>query len=165
MGCRAGIIIWRVDPSSVVSRPSTSCVRHLARSGHCPVTSLAWHPQVPKIGCYVHNSGPFCRVALHELPLKLHAVLLIRYVYVGSRIWISPSYVPDPGKKKSRIQISIKEPKYCLTQKILDVHPRSRIRILIFSFLGFGFWIQGSKKPLIPNPNLQHWLRAVLWML
>lgn len=45
VGCRAGVVVWRVDPGSLVSRPSTSCVRQLTSQGHSPVTSLAWHPQ------------------------------------------------------------------------------------------------------------------------
>jgi hypothetical protein len=70
--------------------------------------------------------------------------------------------MPDPGSEfphpVSRIQIRIKERKYFLTQKIflssmkiLDVHPRSRIRILIFSYTGFGSWDPGVKKASDPG--------------
>lgn len=44
VGCRVGIMLWTLDPASVVSRPSTSCVRPLTRPGHAPVTALAWQP-------------------------------------------------------------------------------------------------------------------------
>jgi len=44
VGCRMGIMVWTLDPASVVSRLSTSCVRPLTQPGHAPVTSIAWHP-------------------------------------------------------------------------------------------------------------------------
>jgi len=44
VGCRVGIMLWTLDPASVVSRPSTSCVRPLIQPGHAPVITLAWHP-------------------------------------------------------------------------------------------------------------------------
>jgi len=37
-----GIVLWKVDPNSLSSRPSSSCVTFLTWSGHRPVTSLAW---------------------------------------------------------------------------------------------------------------------------
>ena len=36
--------MWHVDPASVVSRPSSSCVTRLSRPCHSPVTGVAWHP-------------------------------------------------------------------------------------------------------------------------
>lgn len=44
VGCRVGIMVWTLDPASVISRPSTNCVRPLTRPGHAPVTTLSWHP-------------------------------------------------------------------------------------------------------------------------
>jgi len=44
VGCRVGIMVWTLDPASVISRPSTNCVRPLTRSGHAPVTTLSWDP-------------------------------------------------------------------------------------------------------------------------
>jgi len=44
VGCTAGVMMWTVDPTSMVSRPSTSCVTKLQRAGHTPVTGLAWSP-------------------------------------------------------------------------------------------------------------------------
>jgi len=44
VGCVAGVMVWTVDPTSMVSRPSTSCVTKLQRPGHTPVTGLAWSP-------------------------------------------------------------------------------------------------------------------------
>jgi len=42
VGCQAGVLVWSLDPVSVVSRPS-SCVTRL--SGHRgPVTGLSWSP-------------------------------------------------------------------------------------------------------------------------
>jgi len=37
-----GVILWKVDPNSLSSRPASSCVTFLTLSGHRPVTSLAW---------------------------------------------------------------------------------------------------------------------------
>jgi aladin len=43
VGCQQGVLVWTVDPASVVSRPSSSCVVRLA--GHAgPVTGVAWSP-------------------------------------------------------------------------------------------------------------------------
>jgi len=36
------VVLWKVDPNSLSSRPSSSCVSFLTLSGHRPVTSLAW---------------------------------------------------------------------------------------------------------------------------
>merc|ERR550519_805617 len=44
VGCQAGVLLWHVDPASVVSRPSTSCVTKLFRAGHTPVTGVCWDP-------------------------------------------------------------------------------------------------------------------------
>ena len=44
VSCQAGVIVWTVDPSSLVSRPSTSCQVRLTQPGHSPVTSLEWSP-------------------------------------------------------------------------------------------------------------------------
>merc|ERR1719509_402125 len=44
VGCQAGVLLWHVDPASVVSRPSTSCVTKLFRAGHSPVTGVCWDP-------------------------------------------------------------------------------------------------------------------------
>lgn len=44
VGCSAGVMVWTVDPTSMVSRPSTSCVSRLVRSGHSPVSGIAWSP-------------------------------------------------------------------------------------------------------------------------
>lgn len=37
-----GVVLWKVDPNSLSSRPASSCVTFLISSGHRPVTSLAW---------------------------------------------------------------------------------------------------------------------------
>ena len=38
------MLVWHVDPASVVSRPSSSCVTRLSRPCHSPVTGVTWHP-------------------------------------------------------------------------------------------------------------------------
>ena len=73
VGCSTGLLIWNVDPCSVVARPSAGiqimimrnerflgkvvvydfvltkyfliigCVSHLQSAGHCPVTAISWH--------------------------------------------------------------------------------------------------------------------------
>jgi len=47
IGCASGVLIWTVDPLSVVARPSAACVSLLSDElkNHQPVTSLAWNPQ------------------------------------------------------------------------------------------------------------------------
>jgi WD40 repeat protein len=42
VGCASGLLIWNVDPVSVVARPSTACVSILSDGLKHPVTSLAW---------------------------------------------------------------------------------------------------------------------------
>merc|ERR1719187_214370 len=44
VGCLAGVLLWHVDPASVVSRPSTSCLTRLSLRGHSPVTGVCWDP-------------------------------------------------------------------------------------------------------------------------
>ena len=39
---QAGVAVWTVDPSSLVSRPSSSCLVRLVRPGHAPVTQVQW---------------------------------------------------------------------------------------------------------------------------
>lgn len=46
VGCESGVIIWNVDPNSVITRPSTINTVLLTRSNHKYVTSLAWSPMV-----------------------------------------------------------------------------------------------------------------------
>jgi len=43
VGCSTGLLIWNVDPCSVVARPSAGCVSHLQSAGHSPVTAISWH--------------------------------------------------------------------------------------------------------------------------
>jgi len=43
VGCQAGVLVWTIDPASVVSRPSSSCVTRLV-GVQGAVTSLAWSP-------------------------------------------------------------------------------------------------------------------------
>ena len=44
VSCQAGVIVWTIDPSSLVSRPSTSCQLRLSRAGHSPVSGVEWSP-------------------------------------------------------------------------------------------------------------------------
>ena len=47
VGCASGVLIWTVDPLSVVARPSAACVSFLSEDlkSHQPVTSLSWNQQ------------------------------------------------------------------------------------------------------------------------
>jgi len=54
VGCLQGVMLWTVDPSSVVSRPSSSCASLLSRPGHSPVTGLSWAPD----GALLASSSP-----------------------------------------------------------------------------------------------------------
>lgn len=42
VGCASGILIWTVDPNSVVMRPSSSTAVLLQRSDHTDISSIAW---------------------------------------------------------------------------------------------------------------------------
>jgi len=44
VGCSSGVLLWSIDPSSVVSRPSANCATILSRPGHSPVTGISWAP-------------------------------------------------------------------------------------------------------------------------
>ncbi|KAK3733730.1 hypothetical protein RRG08_026845 [Elysia crispata] len=44
VACQSCVLIWHVEPTSLASRPSSSCVQILQFSGHNPVTSLVWTP-------------------------------------------------------------------------------------------------------------------------
>jgi len=44
VACQSCILIWTVEPTSLASRPSTSCAQVLSLSGHCPVISVTWCP-------------------------------------------------------------------------------------------------------------------------
>ena len=43
VGCSNGLLIWNIDPCSVVARPSAGCVSLLQSPGHAPVSSISWH--------------------------------------------------------------------------------------------------------------------------
>ena len=43
VGCALGVAVWTVDPSSLGTRPSASCLNLLHHQ--TPVNSVAWHPQ------------------------------------------------------------------------------------------------------------------------
>ncbi|XP_033104095.1 aladin-like [Anneissia japonica] len=45
VACKTCILIWRVDPSSLFTRPAASAAHVLSYQGHGPVTSLAWDPR------------------------------------------------------------------------------------------------------------------------
>ena len=44
VACQSCILIWTIEPTSLATRPSTSCAQVLTTSGHCPVISVAWCP-------------------------------------------------------------------------------------------------------------------------
>ena len=43
VGCQAGVLVWTVEPGSVVSRPSSSCVTRLTGQ-QGPVVGVSWSP-------------------------------------------------------------------------------------------------------------------------
>lgn len=45
VACQSCVLIWHVEPTSLASRPSSSCVQILQHSGHSPVMSLVWTPR------------------------------------------------------------------------------------------------------------------------
>lgn len=45
VACREGILLWQVEPTSVIPRPSSACASLLSHQDHSPVTSIAWHPK------------------------------------------------------------------------------------------------------------------------
>jgi len=44
VGCSTGVLVWTIDPSSVVARPSAGCVSLLQSPGHSPVSHVEWQP-------------------------------------------------------------------------------------------------------------------------
>ncbi|XP_044738593.1 aladin [Chrysoperla carnea] len=44
VACEQVIIIWNIDPHSVVTRPSSNNAHILYASGHTPIVSLSWSP-------------------------------------------------------------------------------------------------------------------------
>ncbi|KAG8241952.1 hypothetical protein J6590_075529 [Homalodisca vitripennis] len=44
VGCELGVVIWHIDPNSVITRPSAANTQVLSRPNHTYVTSLAWSP-------------------------------------------------------------------------------------------------------------------------
>lgn len=44
VACQSCILIWTVEPTSLATRPSTSCAQVLSTPGHCPIISVAWCP-------------------------------------------------------------------------------------------------------------------------
>ncbi|KAG5893708.1 hypothetical protein JTB14_017815 [Gonioctena quinquepunctata] len=49
VGHEDGIIVWNVDPNSLVARPSISNALVLSRADHRPVMSIAWSPNGDKL--------------------------------------------------------------------------------------------------------------------
>ena len=64
VACQGGVAVWTVDPTSLVSRPSSSCLVRLTRSGHAPVTQVEWSPD----GKLLASASPAdTRHCCHEL--------------------------------------------------------------------------------------------------
>jgi len=112
VGCKMGIMIWTLDPGSVVSRPSTSCVRTLSKSGHTPVTSLTWSPSGKLLasGCPADPNMLIWSVASGQNILVKRVsgggISLLRWSPDGSklfaatpgttfRVWDTKSWQPD----------------------------------------------------------------------
>ncbi|XP_013779615.1 aladin-like [Limulus polyphemus] len=53
VACQSGILLWQIEPTSLVTRPSSSCITFLQRKGHAPVTSVAWEPD----GCFLVSAS------------------------------------------------------------------------------------------------------------
>ena len=45
IACQNCVILWTVDPCSLLTRPYTSCVQIIDCSQHHPVTGIAWNPR------------------------------------------------------------------------------------------------------------------------
>lgn len=45
VACQDGVLLWQLEPTSLVARPSSGYATLLWRRGHQPVTSIAWHPK------------------------------------------------------------------------------------------------------------------------
>ena len=77
VGCSSGVLIWTVDPISVVARPSAACVSLLSAdlTHHQPVTSVAWNPQgtllltcsAADTSMYVWNTASEVKVPLKRI--------------------------------------------------------------------------------------------------
>ncbi|KAH8042850.1 hypothetical protein HPB51_026115 [Rhipicephalus microplus] len=45
VACQEGVLLWQVEPTSLIARPSSAYASLLSREGHNPVSSIAWHPK------------------------------------------------------------------------------------------------------------------------
>lgn len=93
VACQEGVLLWQVDPTSLIARPSAAYASLLAREGHEPVTSIAWHP---KGSLLASASAADCslliwNVSMEEcVPLTRLAgggVSLLRWSPQGSRLF------------------------------------------------------------------------------
>lgn len=99
VACFSCVIVWRIDPSSVATRISSSCAQVLFCKGHGPVTCLQWSP----CGRLLLTSSPKdISMMVWDIekeicePLKRvegHGVSLIRWSPDGKRIF---SATPAP---------------------------------------------------------------------
>ncbi len=84
-----------------------------------------------------------------------------------SRIWIFPSRILDPGCALKNSSILTKKNCFSALRNVIRVlHPGSGSRIWILTFylsripiLDPRFRIQGSKRPLSPDPGSRIWIR------
>lgn len=91
IGCESCILIWTVDPNSVVTRPSAANSHILRRVNHCPITSLAWSPR----GEYLVSAAAGDST-LHVWDVALDQSCLLNTVgYVGNTFL---SWVQDGSK-------------------------------------------------------------------
>uniref|UniRef100_A0A1B6C7V6 Aladin seven-bladed propeller domain-containing protein n=2 Tax=Clastoptera arizonana TaxID=38151 RepID=A0A1B6C7V6_9HEMI len=76
LGCEAGILIWTIDPNSVITRPSPTNTLLLTRPNHKFVTSISWSP----MGDLLISASP-CDNTMYvwdvalEVPVPLRRVL------------------------------------------------------------------------------------------
>ena len=83
VGCNSGLLIWNVDPCSVVARPSAGCVSLLQSPGHAPVTSISWHSKGSLLlSCSANdstlilwNTASETKVPLRRMGAGFHMVL------------------------------------------------------------------------------------------
>jgi hypothetical protein len=75
-------------------------------------------------------------------------MLRILDVYTGSRIRIFPSRIPDPGPKRSRIRIRIKELKYFKTKIRFKLWEKLSELFILGPVSGSGFFS-------IPDPDVK----------
>ncbi|XP_076064779.1 aladin-like [Oratosquilla oratoria] len=97
VGCDTGVLLWAVDPVSVVTRPSGSCVTILSHSSMSSVASLSWHPKGGLLACVGSTKAEVVVWDVgREIPVVVYSGIgaafpLVRWSCDGSKLFTAAS--------------------------------------------------------------------------